>query len=100
MFKNVCARLFKKSQKAGHLVLLGSLFSCSSGPAKRMTLQQAQNRGFLKMEMMRLWAKAEYRRMLGDEIGAQAVERDLELIEKEIDSSLNEGEEALSSTNL
>ena len=52
------------------------------------------------MELMRLWAKAEYKRILGDELGAQAVERDLELIEKELDGSFEQPEEALSSRNL
>jgi hypothetical protein len=100
MIQSFCVRLFKKGQKAGHLVILGSLFSCAGGQLKRPTFQQAQNRSLLKMELMRLWAKAEYKRILGDELGAQAVERDLELIEKELDGSFEQPEEALSSRNL
>lgn len=100
MLLRLYKRLYKKGQKASHLVLLGSLFSCAGGPVKRPTFQQAQNKSLLKMEMMRLWAKAEYRRILGDELGALAVERDLELIEKELDIVESQQEEALSSRNL
>lgn len=52
------------------------------------------------MEMMRLWAKAEYRRILGDELGAQALERDLEVLEQELHDSEANPQEALSSRNL
>lgn len=105
MIAKLTKRLFLKSQKAGHLVVFssmlgGSLYSCANGPLKRPSLQQAQQKSLLKMEMMRLWAKAEYRRILGDELGAQALERDLEVLEQELHDSEANPQEALSSRNL
>jgi hypothetical protein len=79
-FKN----LFKRSKKAGQVLVLGGLFSCSIGTVKKPNLQQAQTKSLLKMELMTLWAKAEYRRLLGDELGAQVIERDLKKLESKI----------------
>lgn len=93
MRSGIISNLFNRSKKAGHLLILGSLFSCGSGAIKRPNLQQAQTKGLLKMEIMALWAKAEYRRLLGDELGAQNLERDLKELELQmsgLDSDTNE----------
>lgn len=76
--------LFKRGQKAGHLFLLGSMMSCSTGHIKRSSLSSIQEKSVLRMEIMRLWAKAEYRRFLGDELSARALERDLSALEEEL----------------
>lgn len=89
--------IFKRSQKAGQLLILGSLFSCSASAVKRPNLQQIQSRSLMKMEIMALWAKAEYRRLLGDEIGAQNLERDLKKLEGLMSSSLSEDQQGLGS---
>ncbi len=78
------SNLFKRSKKAGQVLILGGLFSCGIGAVKRPNLQQAQTKSLLKMEMMALWAKAEYRRLLGDELGAQNLERDLKKLENQM----------------
>lgn len=87
MRSGVIINLFSRTRKAGQLLVLGGLFSCGVGAVKRPNLQQSHTKGLLKMEIMALWAKAEYRRLLGDELGAQNLERDLKKLEAKMNDS-------------
>jgi hypothetical protein len=93
-------KLFKRGQKASHLFLLGSVMSCSSAHVKRPNLQSIQEKSVLRMEIMRLWAKVEYRRLLGDEISAQAYERDLLILEDELALMTGESQGTITSREL
>ncbi|GEM_PF-6889640 len=93
-------KLFKRGQKAGHLFLLGSVMSCSSAYVKRPNLQSIHEKSILRMEIMRLWAKVEYRRLLGDEISALVYERDLLALEDELALMTGDAQTTISSREL
>lgn len=77
---------FKRSLKLSRYLVLGSSLISCSGTSHRPALspqKQSQKRS-LKLEMMSLWVKVEYSRLMGDEVQAKALERDLEILENEL----------------
>lgn len=68
-----------------YLVLGSSLMSCSGASHKLPPSAQRQSqKRALKLEMMSLWVKAEYSRLMGDEIKARSIEKNLEVLESEL----------------
>lgn len=84
--------MFKRSLKLSRYLILGSsLVSCSGASQKTMPLPfKPTQKNALKFEMMRLWVKAEYTRLIGDELSAKAIERDLSILEGELLNLENE----------
>ncbi|MCR9203809.1 MAG: hypothetical protein NXH75_04470, partial [Halobacteriovoraceae bacterium] len=61
--------------------------------------QRNSQKRSLKLEMMSLWVKAEYSRLMGDEIKARSIERSLEELESELIDLQYPAEEDLSLTS-
>lgn len=92
--------LIHKSLQFGRLVVLsGTLVSCSSNQVRRMpqNFSKATEKRTMKLELIRLWAQMEYSRLMGDEVHASLLERDYELLEREMTKLELESETSLSS---
>lgn len=79
--------LIQKSLQMGRLLVLGgTLVSCSSNQVRRMppNFSKSSEKRTMKIELMRLWAQMEYSRLMGDEVQASLLERDYEILEREI----------------
>ena len=85
--------MLKKTIKLSSYLLLGSsLVSCSGASVKKSksTAQKFVQKKAVELEIASLWLKVEYSRLVGDETQAVAHERDLEILESELDVLIQE----------